>query len=259
MPTEPFDEAAVFLHDVPADVVAESAAHLRDQSGTPFEAPWPLVAWPDVPTRFLLCRDDRMFPAEFQRRVVAARLGITPDEMAGGHLPALAHPEELVAHLLRYAAELPAPASADAGQPATALAMADTPATVSRTRTSDAEAPGVEVPAEGDAGDGADGESGQRPRRRPATTSASRSPVAAKTATLTTSRTKKTRRDRRPEAGGVEVPGLQHEHERRAVDARRHRQRARQHAAGDVEPRSGVAQVEPEPDHDDGDEHGERR
>jgi hypothetical protein len=106
IPTDPFDEAAVFLHDVPADVVAESAAHQRDQSGTPFEAPWPLEAWPDVPTRFLLCRDDRMFPASFQRRVVPERLGITPDEMAGGHLPALAHPEELVAHLVRYADEL---------------------------------------------------------------------------------------------------------------------------------------------------------
>ena len=106
LPTEPFDEHAVFLHDVPADVVAESAHHLREQSGTPFAAPWPLAAWPDVPTRFLLCRDDRLFPAAFQRRVVTERLGITPDEMAGGHLPALAHPDELAAHLLRYAAEL---------------------------------------------------------------------------------------------------------------------------------------------------------
>ena len=106
LPTEPFDEAAVFLHDVPADVVAESAHHLREQSGTPFAAPWPLAAWPDVPTRFLLCRDDRLFPAAFQRRVVSERLGITPDEMDGGHLPALAHPDELAAHLLRYAAEL---------------------------------------------------------------------------------------------------------------------------------------------------------
>ena len=41
-------------------------------------------AWPDVPTRFLLCRDDRMFPASFQRRMVRERLGIVPDEMAGG-------------------------------------------------------------------------------------------------------------------------------------------------------------------------------
>ena len=48
----------------------------RDQSLTPLEQSWPLERWPDVPTRFLLCRDDRFFPAEFQRRVVPDRLGI---------------------------------------------------------------------------------------------------------------------------------------------------------------------------------------
>jgi hypothetical protein len=46
------------------------------------------------------------FPAAFQRRVVRARLGITPDEMPGGHLPALAHPDELVARLEAYRNEL---------------------------------------------------------------------------------------------------------------------------------------------------------
>jgi pimeloyl-ACP methyl ester carboxylesterase len=110
--TDAFDEEAVFMHDVPADIAAASSDHLCEQSGTPFEAPWPLDAWPDVPTRFLAGRDDRLFPLAFQRRVVAERLGIPVDEMSGGHLPALAHPEELAAHLLRYAAELPAPAGA---------------------------------------------------------------------------------------------------------------------------------------------------
>jgi pimeloyl-ACP methyl ester carboxylesterase len=92
-----FDAEATFFHDVPPDVMAEAFARgERAQSGTPFEKPWPLAAWPAVPTKFLLCRDDRFFPAEFQRRVVRDRLGITPDEMDGGHLPALAHPKELV-------------------------------------------------------------------------------------------------------------------------------------------------------------------
>ena len=91
---------------MPPDVVAESVHHVREQSGTPFEKPWPLDAWPDVPTRFLLCRDDRFFPAEFQRRVVSERLGITPDEMDGGHLPALGRPTELARRLDAYAAEL---------------------------------------------------------------------------------------------------------------------------------------------------------
>ena len=80
--------------------------HVQEQAGRPFEDPWPLPAWPDVPTRFLLCRDDRFFPADFQRRVVHERLGFAPDEMGGGHLPALARPDELVAWLERYRAEL---------------------------------------------------------------------------------------------------------------------------------------------------------
>jgi len=84
---------------VPPDVAAEGLAHTGAQSGTPFEKPWPLEAWPDVPTRFLLCRDDRFFPAEFQRRVVSDRLGIPVEEIPGGHLVALSRPREVAEKL----------------------------------------------------------------------------------------------------------------------------------------------------------------
>ena len=95
-----FDVMYDFFHDVPPAVTAEAMARgERAQSGTPFEKPWPLAAWPAVPTRFLLCRDDHFFPAEFMRRVVRERLGITPDEIDSGHLPALAHPKELADRL----------------------------------------------------------------------------------------------------------------------------------------------------------------
>jgi pimeloyl-ACP methyl ester carboxylesterase len=103
---DPFDPAVVFTHDLAPALAAESLEHVREQSGTPFEKPWPLDAWPDVPTRFLLCRDDRLFPAEFQRRVVQERLGFAPDEMDGGHLPALGHPDQLVERLESYRAQL---------------------------------------------------------------------------------------------------------------------------------------------------------
>jgi pimeloyl-ACP methyl ester carboxylesterase len=102
-----FDVMATFFHDVPPDVVAEAVARgERRQSATPFGKPWPLAAWPDVPTRFLLCRDDRFFPAEFMRRIVKQRLGFTPDEMDGGHLPALSRPRELVDRLEAYRTEI---------------------------------------------------------------------------------------------------------------------------------------------------------
>jgi pimeloyl-ACP methyl ester carboxylesterase len=64
----------------------------------------PLEAWPDVPTRVLLCRDDRLFPAGFIRRVARERLGITPDEIDGGHTPALSRPKELAERLQAYVA-----------------------------------------------------------------------------------------------------------------------------------------------------------
>jgi pimeloyl-ACP methyl ester carboxylesterase len=100
-----FDPLVDFFHDVPPEVVAEAmAAGAPEQSGTPFEKPWPLPAWPDVPTRFLQGRDDRFFPLEFQRRVVAERLpGVEVEELPGGHLLALSRPVELAEALLSRA------------------------------------------------------------------------------------------------------------------------------------------------------------
>jgi pimeloyl-ACP methyl ester carboxylesterase len=96
------DPVELFLHDVPPDVAAESEHHVVPQSGRIFEDVWPLAAWPDVPTHALICTEDRLFPPDFQRRVTRERLGITPDEMVSGHLPALAHPAELADRLLAY-------------------------------------------------------------------------------------------------------------------------------------------------------------
>jgi pimeloyl-ACP methyl ester carboxylesterase len=99
----PFDVKEIFFHDVPPDVTAEAFRRgEKEQSHTPMNEPWPLRKWPDVPTRFLLCRQDRFFPADFMRRVVRERLGITPDEMDSGHLPALSQPKELVERLEAY-------------------------------------------------------------------------------------------------------------------------------------------------------------
>jgi hypothetical protein len=102
-----FDVVTSFFHDVPEDVTAEAISRAqRSESEAAWTDPWPLDAWPDVPTRFLLCRGDRFFPASFMRRVVRDRLGITPDEMDSGHLPALSRPKELVDRLEAYRTEL---------------------------------------------------------------------------------------------------------------------------------------------------------
>ncbi len=98
------DETAVFFHDVPPSLAAEAMRRERDQSATPLSTPWPLEAWPEVPTSVLICRDDRMFPAAFSRRVAQQRLGITPDEIDGGHCIALSRPGALADRLDAYAA-----------------------------------------------------------------------------------------------------------------------------------------------------------
>jgi pimeloyl-ACP methyl ester carboxylesterase len=95
-------ELAIFYHDVDPTLAAEALARGRRQSETPAKEPWPLAAWPAVPTRYLLCRNDRLFPAEWVRRVVRERLGIVPDEIDSGHTPALSHPRELVRRLEMY-------------------------------------------------------------------------------------------------------------------------------------------------------------
>ena len=95
-----------FFHDVPADVREAALAEELPQSATPFDAPWPLESWPDVPTRFMQGRDDRFFPPAFQRRVVRERLGLDLDEVPGGHLVALSRPVELVDKLEELAREV---------------------------------------------------------------------------------------------------------------------------------------------------------
>jgi pimeloyl-ACP methyl ester carboxylesterase len=92
----------VFYHDVPRPFAEEAMSRGRRQSSTPGLAPWPLAAWPDVPTRFVLCTGDRVFPAAFFRRLVDERLGIVPDEIEAGHCVALSRPKELADLLCGY-------------------------------------------------------------------------------------------------------------------------------------------------------------
>jgi pimeloyl-ACP methyl ester carboxylesterase len=99
------DPYVSFYHDVPREL-AEAAmrrerAHPSAASG---RSPWPLAAWPNLTTKFVLCSADRFFPPDFMRRLVAERLAIVPDEIAAGHCVALSRPKELAAILDGYAA-----------------------------------------------------------------------------------------------------------------------------------------------------------
>ncbi len=99
------DDIALFYQDVPQELASEALTRARRQSEARMGEPTPLAAWPDVPTRVLACRDDRLFPVAFVRRVARERLGVVPDEIDGGHTPALSRPKELAERLEAYAAE----------------------------------------------------------------------------------------------------------------------------------------------------------
>ncbi len=95
----------LFYHDVPPELAAEARRRSRSQSEARMGDPSPLTAWPDVPTRVLIGRNDRLFPRPYLRRVARERLGITPDEIDSAHTPALSRPTELAGRLATYAAE----------------------------------------------------------------------------------------------------------------------------------------------------------
>ena len=102
-----FDLYADFLHDVPEDAAAElMSGEQREPSEQAMADRCEFKNWPDVPIRVVVGRDDRFFPADFQRRIAKDRLGLDVDEIPGGHLVALANPDGLADLLDGYAAEL---------------------------------------------------------------------------------------------------------------------------------------------------------
>jgi pimeloyl-ACP methyl ester carboxylesterase len=97
-----FDLSTYFLHDIPAEIIQQGEARQRAQAEAVFAEPCRFAGWPDVPIHAIAGRDDRFFPLDFQQRVVAERLQVSLDVLAGGHLIALSNPRGLGDQLLRY-------------------------------------------------------------------------------------------------------------------------------------------------------------
>jgi pimeloyl-ACP methyl ester carboxylesterase len=98
------DPYVSYYQDVPRELAEEAMSKERAHpSEAAMNSPWPLKAWPDVPTTFVLCDQDRFFPPAFFRRLVPERLDIIPDEIAAGHCVALSRPKELADLLVGYA------------------------------------------------------------------------------------------------------------------------------------------------------------
>lgn len=105
-PADAEDDGVIYYHDLPAELRDEAQERTwQGQSMTPLDEPWPLSAWPDVATRVLAGRHDRMFPLEFQRRIARERLGVEADEIDGGHMVAMSNPSGLADRLEAYRLE----------------------------------------------------------------------------------------------------------------------------------------------------------
>jgi pimeloyl-ACP methyl ester carboxylesterase len=99
-----FDEERTFLHDLPDDVRAqmERDPQPRAPAATIWDQPCDIERWPDVATRVIVGRDDRLFPLGFQQQVARERLGVEPDLLPGGHLLAKSRSAELADQLEAY-------------------------------------------------------------------------------------------------------------------------------------------------------------
>jgi Alpha/beta hydrolase family len=95
------DEVEDFLHDLPPALLEEVMARGEvQQTGRPMEDPFPLDRLPAVPTRGIAATNDRFFGLAFMERLIRDRLGVEPEHVESGHLPALANPQGLVDVLL---------------------------------------------------------------------------------------------------------------------------------------------------------------
>lgn len=99
------DPYVSFYHDVPHELATRALSFERAHpSATAMAEPWTMAAWPRIPTRFIVCTNDRFFPPEFLRALALERLNVVADDLAASHCAPLSRPVELADMLARYAA-----------------------------------------------------------------------------------------------------------------------------------------------------------
>ena len=78
--------------------------HLRVQNSSGlWSRPYPLDAWPSIPTASIFATEDRALTPEWSRFVARERLGVEPIELPGSHSPFISRPGALAEALVRAA------------------------------------------------------------------------------------------------------------------------------------------------------------
>ncbi|HEY3924273.1 MAG TPA: alpha/beta hydrolase [Acidothermaceae bacterium] len=88
--------ASRFFSDCEPAIATWAAEQLRGQFWAITQEVTPLLAWPDVPSSYILGTADPIVSPEWSRRVVPEVLGVQPIEIAAGHSPFLSVPVALV-------------------------------------------------------------------------------------------------------------------------------------------------------------------
>lgn len=89
----------VACHDCPEPAARERFDRSRPQSMRPYGDPFPLDAMPAIPTRYVMCAEERLLDNDFLGAAVRERLGIEPIELPGSHSPMASRPAELARRL----------------------------------------------------------------------------------------------------------------------------------------------------------------
>jgi hypothetical protein len=91
----------IFWHDVPPALVRPMIEDApAPDSPAAFDSAVEFESWPSVPLRVLAGVGDRFFPLPLQQRIARKRLGIEVEAVPGGHMAALAYPDEIAAAIL---------------------------------------------------------------------------------------------------------------------------------------------------------------
>lgn len=84
-----------FFHDCPPEQAEWAASKLRRQTWATTQERSPIDEWPDVPSTYVVCSNDRAVNPEWSRRAATEWIGADLVELPGGHSPFLARPAEL--------------------------------------------------------------------------------------------------------------------------------------------------------------------
>lgn len=92
----PEDAARLFYSDCDEETAAWAVSRLAPQGTWVIREPFPPGGWPvGVRASYILCKEDAVIPPE-RAREMAARAGVEPIELPGGHSPFLSQPTALV-------------------------------------------------------------------------------------------------------------------------------------------------------------------